>query len=49
MAAWTVVVTTTNGPCNDTYRFSGEIIDGVMHYSGSSLNNFSGRVGPSDR
>jgi hypothetical protein len=45
--AWTVVVTTTNGPCNDTYRFSGEIIDGVMHYSGSSLNNFSGRVGPS--
>jgi hypothetical protein len=45
--AWTVVVTTTKGPCNDTYRFSGEIIDGVMHYSDSSLNNFSGRVGPS--
>jgi hypothetical protein len=43
--AWSVVIATRTGPCDASYRFSGEIVNGVILYSGlfGSIN-FTGRV-----
>lgn len=44
--AWSLVVMTRTGPCDAAYRFSGQIVNGVILYSGSGLD-FTGRVRPS--
>jgi hypothetical protein len=44
---WSVVLSTSSGPCSPTYKQRGEIINGIMHFSGAASNNFSGRVTPS--
>src|ERR1700753_104000 len=41
---WSVVVYTRSGPCDPAYRFSGQIVNGVIIYSGGLPVNFSGRV-----
>jgi hypothetical protein len=43
---WSVVVVTRSGPCDASYRFSGQIVNGAIVYSGGSINLF-GRVRPS--
>jgi hypothetical protein len=42
--AWTLVVYTRAGPCDQSYRFSGQISNGIIEYSG--VVNLSGRVTP---
>lgn len=44
--AWSLVVMTTTGPCDAAYRFSGQIVNGVILYNGSGVD-FTGRVRPS--
>jgi hypothetical protein len=41
---WSVVVYTRSGPCDPAYRFSGQIVNGVIVYSGGLPIDFSGRV-----
>ena len=42
---WSVVVYTRNGPCDAAYRFAGQIVNGVIVYSGGLGSiDFSGRV-----
>ncbi len=40
---WSVVVYTTSGPCDPSYRFSGQISNGEISYAYGSLE-VSGRV-----
>jgi hypothetical protein len=35
--SWSVVVLTTSGPCDPSYRFSGQIIRGAISYAYNSL------------
>jgi hypothetical protein len=45
---WSVVVITKSGPCDASYRFSGQIINGVIVYGGElGPVDFAGRVRPS--
>jgi len=41
---WSVVVYTRSGPCDPAYRFSGQIVNGVIVYNGGLAIDFSGRV-----
>ena len=41
--AWSIVVYTRTGPCDASYRFSGQIVNGVITY-GSLGVNLAGRV-----
>jgi hypothetical protein len=42
---WSVVVITTSGPCDASYRFSGQIVNGAMVYGGElGPADFFGRV-----
>jgi hypothetical protein len=43
---WSMVVVTRSGPCDAAYRFSGQIVNGVIVYGGGGIN-ISGRVRPS--
>ncbi len=42
--AWSIVIVTRTGPCNAAYRFSGQIWNGIIYYSGGGPINFNGRV-----
>jgi hypothetical protein len=42
--SWSLVVYTRHGPCDQSYRFSGQIVNGLIEYSG--VVNLSGRVRP---
>jgi hypothetical protein len=44
---WSVVVVTRNGPCDAAYRFSGQIVNGAVAYSGIGSVAVAGRVRPS--
>ena len=44
--AWSIVIATRTGPCNAAYRFSGQIANGIVYYSGGGPINFNGRVRP---
>jgi hypothetical protein len=35
--SWSVVVLTTSGPCDPSYRFSGQIIGGAISYAYNTL------------
>lgn len=41
---WTLVVYTKRGPCDQSYRFSGQIVNGIIGYGGTV--NLVGRVRP---
>jgi hypothetical protein len=43
---WAVVLFTKSGSCDQSYRASGEIINGVLHTPLISESNFFGRVVP---
>jgi hypothetical protein len=44
---WSVVVVTRTGPCDASYRFSGQIVDGAIIYNGGlGPIEFAGRVRP---
>jgi hypothetical protein len=43
---WKGVAITKSGPCDESYRFSGQIIDGAVR-SPVAPNNVSGHVAPS--
>jgi hypothetical protein len=43
--SWSVVVYTSSGPCDQSYRFSGQIVDGAISYSDGSVV-VSGRISP---
>jgi hypothetical protein len=40
---WSVVVYTSSGPCDAAYRFSGQIVNGMIVYSGGGID-LAGRV-----
>lgn len=40
---WSVVILTTTGPCDPSYRFSGQIVDGAISYAYGSIE-VTGRV-----
>jgi hypothetical protein len=40
---WSVVVYTRSGPCDAAYRFSGQIVNGMIVYSGGGID-LAGRV-----
>jgi len=42
---WSVIVYTRTGPCDASYRFSGEILNGEIFYSYSSLS-ITGHIAP---
>ncbi|HXW42973.1 MAG TPA: hypothetical protein VEK75_17320 [Xanthobacteraceae bacterium] len=42
--AWSVVIVTRSGPCDASYRFSGQIVNGVIYYNGGGAVDFTGRV-----
>jgi len=44
--AWSVVIYTKTGPCDAAYRFSGQITNGIIYYTGIFGIDFSGRVRP---
>ncbi len=44
--SWSVVVYTRSGPCDASYRFSGQIINGAIVYGGGGVD-IAGRVRPS--
>lgn len=44
--AWSVVIYTRSGPCDAAYRFSGQITNGVIYYTGAFGIDFTGRVRP---
>ncbi|HXR35671.1 MAG TPA: hypothetical protein VN754_06970 [Candidatus Binataceae bacterium] len=41
--AWSVVIYTRTGPCDAAYRFSGQITNGIITYTGGPVD-FTGRV-----
>jgi hypothetical protein len=41
--AWTVLIVTQRGTCDRSYRYGVQIVDGIVTYSGGTVN-FSGRV-----
>jgi hypothetical protein len=42
--AWSIVIVTRTGPCNQAYRFSGQIVNGIIYYGGGGPITFNGRV-----
>jgi hypothetical protein len=42
--AWSVVIYTRTGPCDAAYRFSGQIVNGIIAYGGGLGIDFTGRV-----
>ena len=44
--AWSVVIYTRKGPCDAAYRFSGQITNGIIYYTGGFGVDFTGRVRP---
>ncbi|MDR3419868.1 MAG: hypothetical protein P4L80_01270 [Xanthobacteraceae bacterium] len=42
--AWSLVIYTRSGPCDQSYRLSGQIVNGVIVYDGIGAN-VTGRVG----
>jgi hypothetical protein len=42
--AWTVLIVTEHGSCDRAYRYGIQIIDGMVHYDGSIIVSFDGRV-----
>jgi hypothetical protein len=40
---WSVVVYTRSGPCDPAYRFSGQIVNGMIVYNGGVID-LAGRV-----
>ena len=40
---WSVVVYTRSGPCDAAYRFSGQIVNGMIVYNGGGID-LAGRV-----
>jgi hypothetical protein len=45
--AWSVLIITQAGPCDQSYRFRGQIVNGNLAYDGVGMINMSGRVAPS--
>jgi hypothetical protein len=43
--SWSVVVYTRSGPCDASYRFAGQIVNGAMVYGGGGID-LAGRVRP---
>ncbi|RAI44887.1 hypothetical protein [Rhodoplanes roseus] len=43
--AWSVVIITDRGTCDRAYRYSVQITDGIVRYSGEMGMDFRGRVG----
>jgi hypothetical protein len=41
--SWSVVVYTRSGPCDAAYRFSGQIVNGMIVYNGGGID-LAGRV-----
>jgi hypothetical protein len=41
--AWSLVIYTRSGPCDQSYRFSGQIMNGAIVYDGGPVN-VAGRV-----
>jgi hypothetical protein len=44
--AWSVLIITTSGSCDPTYRYGVQIIDGMVTYDGGGPINMQGRVSP---
>lgn len=44
--AWSLVIYTRSGPCDQPYRFSGQIVNGNIIYDGGFVN-VTGRVNSS--
>ena len=42
---WSLVVYTRSGPCDASYRFAGQIVNGAVVYGGAGINIY-GRVRP---
>jgi hypothetical protein len=42
--AWSVVIYTKTGSCDQSYRFSGQITNGIIFYSGLGAVDVTGRV-----
>jgi hypothetical protein len=42
--AWSIVIVTSTGPCDHSYRFSGQIVNGIIFYSGGGPIDFNGRL-----
>jgi hypothetical protein len=45
--AWSVLIITRAGPCDQSYRFRSQIVNGILAYDGAGIVNLSGRVTPS--
>ncbi|WP_210207702.1 hypothetical protein, partial [Rhodoplanes elegans] len=43
--AWSVVIITDRGTCDRAYRYSVQIVDGIVRYAGEMGMDFRGRVG----
>jgi hypothetical protein len=44
---WSVMIVTRAGPCDPSYRFGGQIINGIIYYTGGGPVSLTGRVTPS--
>ncbi|MDC7786757.1 hypothetical protein PQJ75_08480 [Rhodoplanes sp. TEM] len=42
---WSVVIITDRGTCDRAYRYSVQIVDGIVRYAGEMGMDFRGRVG----
>jgi hypothetical protein len=45
--AWSVLIVTRAGPCDPSYRFGGQIINGIIYYTGGGPVSLTGRVAAS--
>ncbi|MBI5112349.1 hypothetical protein [Rhodoplanes serenus] len=43
--AWSVLIITDRGTCDRAYRYSVQIVDGIVRYAGEMGLDFRGRVG----
>jgi hypothetical protein len=43
---WSVVISTQSGPCDPSYRFGVQIINGNIVYEGGGVGNAQGKVAP---
>jgi hypothetical protein len=44
---WSVLIITSTGTCDESYRFAGRITNGIISYEGGGAIAVSGRVAPS--
>jgi len=44
---WSVMIVTRAGGCDPSYRFGGQIINGIIYYTGGGPVSLTGRVAPS--